>query len=101
MGILVESLLLIEINVRLLKKKIQSGKDEEEMDIISIRTMAEETLGKWGGIVFLGYSSMIAYTSKSSGIFFTDLFTLLICVGRTKTTDQVKQVAHCLHDREK
>ncbi|KAK3005137.1 hypothetical protein RJ639_015674 [Escallonia herrerae] len=73
--------------------------------------MAQETLGELGGslatvtYVFLGYTSMIAYSSKSgeilyhlinlpesvSGILFTTLFTILISVGGTRATDQVNQ----------
>ena len=108
--LLIEALLLVEINVGLRRKK---GKIEEEneLDIISIRTMAQETLGEWGGIlatatyVFLGYTSMVAYSSKSgeilfhlinfpasiSGFFFTALFTILISIGGTRATDQVNQ----------
>ncbi|KAL7148326.1 hypothetical protein ABFS83_06G171000 [Erythranthe nasuta] len=111
--LLVEALLLVEINVGLLKKKKKSKveKDYDELEVISIRTMAEETLGEWGGslatvtYVFLGYTSMIVYCSKSgeilhrltdipesiSGIFFTFLFTILISLGGTRTTDQVNQ----------
>ncbi|XP_016448650.2 uncharacterized protein LOC107773739 isoform X1 [Nicotiana tabacum] len=108
--LLVEALLLVEINVGLLKKnkvKFEGNK----LEIISIRTMAQETLGEWGGLfatltyVFLGYTSMTAYISKSGeilchlinlpesvlGFFFTSLFTILISVGGTKATDQVNQ----------
>ncbi|OMO81255.1 Tryptophan/tyrosine permease [Corchorus olitorius] len=73
--------------------------------------MAQETLGNWGGTlatvtyVFLGYTSMIAYSSKSgeilfhlinlpesvSGFLFTGIFTILISVGGTQATDQVNQ----------
>ncbi|GFY84550.1 hypothetical protein Acr_03g0013240 [Actinidia rufa] len=73
--------------------------------------MAQETLGEWGGTlatvtyVFLGYTSMVAYSAKSgeilyhlvhlpesvSGFFFTILFTVLISVGGTQATDQVNQ----------
>lgn len=108
--LLIEALLLVEINVRLLKKnKVKF--EESELEIISIRTMAEETLGEWGGTlatvtyVFLAYTSMIAYISKSGeilcqlinlpesvlGFFFTSLFIILISVGGTKATDQVNQ----------
>nr|XP_016484752.1 PREDICTED: uncharacterized protein LOC107805265 [Nicotiana tabacum] len=107
--LLVEALLLVEINVELLKKnKVKF--EGNELEIISIRTMAQET-GEWGGLfatltyVFLGYTSMIAYISKSGeilchlinlpdsdlGFFFTSLFTILISVGGTKATDQVNQ----------
>jgi tyrosine-specific transport protein len=108
--LLIEALLLVEVNVALRKMK---GKNEEEneLEVISIRTMAQETLGEWGGTlatvtyVFLCYTSMIAYSSKSgeilfhlinlpasiSGIFFTLLFTMLISIGGTRGTDQVNQ----------
>ncbi|KAM5556041.1 tyrosine-specific transport protein [Rosa sericea] len=109
--LLIEALLLIEINVSMRRRK---GKDdkENELEIISIRTMAQETLGDWGGTlaslvyIFLGYTSVIAYSSKSgeilfhlinlpapvSGIFFTSVFTLLISIGGTQATDQVNQL---------
>ncbi|KAI3983565.1 hypothetical protein MKX01_000577 [Papaver californicum] len=108
--LLTEALLLAEINVGLLKKK-QKKIENEELEVISIRTMAQETLGVWGGnlvtinYLFLGYTTMVAYTSKSgaiihnlinlpssiSGFFFTVFFTILISVGGTRTTDQVNQ----------
>lgn len=90
------------------------GKEDKGngLEVISIRTMAQETLGDWGGTlasvvyVFLSYTSMIAYSSKSgeilfhlinlpppvSGFFFTSIFTLLICIGGTQATDQVNQL---------
>lgn len=107
--LVIEALLLVEINVglRRLSKKDEDG----ELEVISIRTMAQETLGDWGGTlatityVFLGYSSMIAYSSKSgeilfhlfnvpeplSACLFTAVFTLLVSVGGTRATDQVNQ----------
>lgn len=89
--------------------------NEDEMsdlEVVSIRTMAQETLGDFGGTlatltyVFLGYTSMVAYSSKSgeilfrlinlpapvSGFIFTSIFTLLISLGGTRTTDQVNQL---------
>lgn len=104
--LLIEALLLVEINVGLMRKK---GKNE--LEVISIRTMAQETLGDWGGTlatvayVFLGYSSIVAYSSKSgeilfqlmdlpapvSGCLFTALFTMLVSIGGTRATDQVNQ----------
>ncbi|XP_023540721.1 uncharacterized protein LOC111800990 [Cucurbita pepo subsp. pepo] len=107
--LLVEALLLVEISVVMRRKKIERG--ETGMKVISVRTMAQETLGDFGGTlatvayVFLGYISMVAYISKSeeillqsfnlpaplSGLFFTLVFTLLISVGRTRTVDQVNQ----------
>ena len=73
--------------------------------------MAQETLGELGGTlatftyVFLGYTSMVAYSSKSgqilcrlvglpqsiSGFLFTGFFTILISIGGTRATDQVNQ----------
>lgn len=110
--LLVEALLLVEINVNMWKrkKKMKNG-GEDELEVISIRTMAQETLGKWGGgfatvtYVFLCYSSMVAYCSKSgeilfhlinlpasvSGFFFATLFALPISVGGTPATDKVNQ----------
>ncbi|KAK4836567.1 hypothetical protein QYF36_024775 [Acer negundo] len=110
--LLIEALLLIEINVSLRRKKMKKKEEEgDELHIISIRTMAQETLGDFGGTlatifyVFLGYTSMIAYSSKSgeilfhlinlpesvSGFLFTGIFTILISIGGTRTTDQVNQ----------
>lgn len=108
--LLIEALLLVEINVWLLRKK-KIRVDEDELEVISIRTMAQETLGEWGGAlatgtyIFFGYTSMIAYSSKSgeilyrlinlpesvSGVLFTALFSILISVGGTQATDQVNQ----------
>ena len=108
--LLIEALLLIEINVRLRIKK-RKKEEESELEVISLRTMAQETLGDWGGTlatvtyVFLGYTSMIAHSSKSgeilfhlinlpesvSGFLFTGIFTILISVGGTKGTAQVNQ----------
>ncbi|KAK6144793.1 hypothetical protein DH2020_021613 [Rehmannia glutinosa] len=112
--LLIEALLLVEINVGLRKKKKKTIKVEDNdalEEVISIRTMAEETLGEWGGAlasviyVFLGYTSVIAYCSKSgeilhrltefpesiSGVFFAFFFTVLISIGGTRATDQVNQ----------
>lgn len=108
--LLIEAFLLVEINVGLLKRK-KVAVDDNELEVISIRTMAQETLGEWGGTlatvtyVFLGYTSMIAYSSKSgeilchltsipesvSGFFFTFVFSILVSLGGTRATDQVNQ----------
>ncbi|XP_058204645.1 uncharacterized protein LOC131318720 isoform X2 [Rhododendron vialii] len=111
--LVIEALLLVEINVGLLRKKKRTVQEEEDdqLEVISLRTMAQETLGEWGGTlatvtyVFLGYTSLVAYSSKSgeiiyhlinlpesfSGFFFTVLFTVLISVGGTRATDRVNQ----------
>ncbi|XP_027346528.1 uncharacterized protein LOC113858208 [Abrus precatorius] len=108
--LLVEAFLLVEINVSLMRKRERKEKDNE-LEVISIRTMAQETLGDLGGTlatiayVFLGYSSMVAYSSKSgeilfqfinlpapvSGCLFTLLFTMLVSIWGTRATDQVNQ----------
>ncbi|XP_058101790.1 uncharacterized protein LOC131245971 isoform X2 [Magnolia sinica] len=107
---LIEALLLAEINVGLRNNKKRQGEDGP-VEIISIRTMAQETLGQWAGTlatityIFLAYTSLVAYTSKSgeilshlinlpisvSGVFFTLFFTLLISVGGTHLTDRINQ----------
>ncbi|KAL5720843.1 hypothetical protein ACHQM5_013473 [Ranunculus cassubicifolius] len=110
--LLIEALLLAEINVfLLLSKKKEKNITKQSFQIISIRTMAQEMLGDWGGTlatvnyVFLGYTTMVAYTSKSgdiihrlsnvpsniSALLFALLFSILISFGGTRTTDQVNQ----------
>ncbi|XP_028083882.1 uncharacterized protein LOC114285083 [Camellia sinensis] len=109
--LLIEASLLVEINVELMRKK-EKRVDENELEVLSIRTMAQETLGDWGGTlvtmtyVFLGYTAMVAYSSKSgeilhhlinlpesvSGFFFTLLFTALISIGGTRATDRINQL---------
>ncbi|KAF3327118.1 Tyrosine-specific transport protein 1 [Carex littledalei] len=112
--LVIEALLLAEINVNLRKKRnkdIICDQNNGNIEIISIRTMAQETLGQWGGNIatatylFLSYTSMIAYTSKSgevvshlvqlpasvSGATFTIIIALLISVGGTHMTDRVNQ----------
>lgn len=108
--LLIEALLLVEINVVLQRRKKVKA-ESDELEVMSIRTMAQETLGEWGGAlatviyVFLGYTSIVAYCSKSGeilhhltnfpgsfcGFLFTFLFTILTSVGGTRTTDQVNQ----------
>ncbi|GMP22672.1 hypothetical protein CsSME_00000591 [Camellia sinensis var. sinensis] len=93
-------------------RKKEKRVDENELEVLSIRTMAQETLGDWGGTlatmtyVFLGYTAMVAYSSKSgeilhhlinlpesvSGFFFTLLFTALISIGGTRATDRINQL---------
>ncbi|KAK4279684.1 hypothetical protein QN277_011423 [Acacia crassicarpa] len=107
--LLIEALLLVEINVALLRKR--KRKRDGELEVISFRTMAQETLGEWGATlatvtyVLMGYSCMVAYCSKSgdllfqwinlpapvSSCLFTALFTMLISIGGTQATDLVNQ----------
>ncbi|KAG7016288.1 hypothetical protein SDJN02_21394 [Cucurbita argyrosperma subsp. argyrosperma] len=58
-------------------KKRENGEEERRgetgIEAISVRTMAQETLGDFGTLatvayVFLGYTSMVAYVSKSGEI---------------------------------
>ncbi|XP_010920482.2 uncharacterized protein [Elaeis guineensis] len=110
--LVIEALLLAETNIQLRKKE---RKDEEgrggDLEVLSLRTMAQDTLGEWGGnlatitYLFLAYTSMVAYTSKSgevlsrvvdlppsiSGNLFTLLMALLILLGGTRITDQVNR----------
>ncbi|XP_015689835.2 tyrosine-specific transport protein-like isoform X1 [Oryza brachyantha] len=114
--LVIEALLLAEINVHLRRKK---GKDAGDggggghLEVISLKSMAQETLGEWGGnlaagaYLFLSYTSMVAYTSKSgevlsrliagvpepvSGGAFTAALALLIAAGGTGVTDKVNQL---------
>jgi amino acid transporter len=108
-----EALLLAEINVHLRrkqKKDVDGGGGD--LEVISMKSMAQETLGEWGGnlaataYLFLSYTSMVAYTSKSgevlarvigvpesvSGGAFTAAVALLIAAGGTAVTAQVNQL---------
>ena len=58
-------------------KKRENGEEERRgetgIEAVSVRTMAQETLGDFGTLatvayVFLGYTSMVAYVSKSGEI---------------------------------
>ncbi|KAL6644743.1 hypothetical protein ACP70R_016351 [Stipagrostis hirtigluma subsp. patula] len=110
-----EALLLVEINVHLRRKR---GKDDGggggggDLEVISVKSMAQETLGEWGGNVataaylFLSYTSMVAYAAKSgevlgrltgapepvSGAAFTSAIAVLIAGGGTGVTDRVNQL---------
>ncbi|KAL6907558.1 hypothetical protein ACP4OV_002597 [Aristida adscensionis] len=107
-----EALLLVEINVHLRRKAGKDGGADGDLEIISVKSMAQETLGAWGGSVanvtylFLSYTSMVAYASKSgevlarltgapepaSGAAFTAALALLIAGGGTRVTDRVNQL---------
>ncbi|XP_042952302.1 tyrosine-specific transport protein 2-like isoform X3 [Carya illinoinensis] len=69
--LLIEALVLVEVNVALRRKK-KKKEEGKELEVISFRTMAQETLGDWG-------------------FFFTVIFTMLISIGGTRVTDQVNQ----------
>uniref|UniRef100_A0ACD5XE47 Uncharacterized protein n=1 Tax=Avena sativa TaxID=4498 RepID=A0ACD5XE47_AVESA len=111
-----EALLLAEINVHLRRKQKKDGDGNGgggALEVISLKSMAQETLGEWGGnlaataYLFLSYTSMVAYTSKSgevlsrvigsvpepvSGGAFTAAVALLIAGGGTGVTAQVNQL---------
>uniref|UniRef100_A0ACD5TW42 Uncharacterized protein n=1 Tax=Avena sativa TaxID=4498 RepID=A0ACD5TW42_AVESA len=109
-----EALLLAEINVHLRRKQKKDGDSGSTgLEVISLKSMAQETLGEWGGnlaataYLFLSYTSMVAYTSKSgevlsrvigsvpepvSGGAFTAAVALLIAGGGTGVTAQVNQL---------
>ncbi|KAF0910581.1 hypothetical protein E2562_003017, partial [Oryza meyeriana var. granulata] len=111
--LVIEALLLAEINVHLRRKKGKDVGDGGQLEVISLKSMAQETLGEWGGnlaaaaYLFLSYTSMVAYTSKSgevlsrviagvpepvSGGAFTAALALLIAAGSTGVTDKVNQL---------
>uniref|UniRef100_A0A453IHN9 Tyrosine-specific transport protein n=1 Tax=Aegilops tauschii subsp. strangulata TaxID=200361 RepID=A0A453IHN9_AEGTS len=107
-----EALLIAEINVHLRRKSKKDGGDGAGLEVISMKSMAQATLGEWGGnlaataYLFLSYTSMVAYTSKSgevlsraigvpepvSGAAFTAALALLIAAGGTGVTAKVNQV---------
>jgi amino acid permease len=115
-----EALLIAEINVHLRRRRgkdvIHGGGDRDrdrDLEVISVKSMAEETLGAWGGHVasaaylFLSYTSMVAYASKSgevlsrlvggvpepvAGAAFTAALALLVAGGGTGVTDRVNQL---------
>jgi hypothetical protein len=72
-----EALLLAEINVYIRRRKNKDGDGrggDGDLEVISVKSMAEETLGEWGGNVataaylFMSYNSMVAYASKSGEV---------------------------------
>ncbi|GLJ52829.1 hypothetical protein SUGI_1125470 [Cryptomeria japonica] len=110
--LMLEALLLAELNVALLRQQDPSQPGKAMSVVISFRTMAEQTLGKWGGYVstinyiFLSYTVMVAHISKSgevlssiiqipasiAGALFACIFGILVLVGGTKATDTVNQL---------
>jgi tyrosine-specific transport protein len=114
-----EALLIAEINVHLRRRRDKDvshgggGGGGLDLEVISVKSMAQETLGAWGGhlaaaaYLFLAYTSMVAYASKSgevlsrlvagvpepvSGAAFTAALALLVAGGGTGVTDRVNQV---------
>lgn len=68
--LVLEALLLAEINVALLEQH----KNESSCSVLSLRSIAEKTLGPLGGTIsaciytFLSYTVMVAYIAKSGDI---------------------------------
>ncbi|CAN6290004.1 unnamed protein product [Urochloa humidicola] len=114
-----EALLIVEINVHLRRRRNKDdvishgGGGDLDLEVISVKSMAEETLGAWGGRVataaylFLSYTSMVAYASKSgevlsrlvpgvpepaAGAAFTAALAVLVAAGGTGVTDRVNQL---------
>ncbi|CAD6210459.1 unnamed protein product [Miscanthus lutarioriparius] len=113
-----EALLIAEINVHLRRRRNKDGGNrrgelELDLEVISVKSMAQETLGEWGGHLatathlFLSYTSMVAYASKSgevlsrlvpgvpgpvSGAAFTAALAMLVAGGGTAVTDRVNQL---------
>ncbi|CAL4930159.1 unnamed protein product [Urochloa decumbens] len=114
-----EALLIAEINVHLRRRRNKDGVSSHggggdlDLEVISVKSMAQETLGAWGGHVatatylFLSYTSMVAYASKSgevlsrlvpgvpepaAGAAFTAALALLVAGGGTGVTDRVNQL---------
>ncbi|TKV97050.1 hypothetical protein SEVIR_9G470000v4 [Setaria viridis] len=115
-----EALLIAEINVHLRRRRGKDvslygggGDGNQDLEVISVKSMAQETLGAWGGHVatvaylFLSYTSMVAYASKSgevlsrlvagvpepvAGAAFTAALGLLVAGGGTGVTDRVNQL---------
>ncbi|GAQ78159.1 Tryptophan or tyrosine transporter protein [Klebsormidium nitens] len=106
-----EALLLAEVNVELLKGV--AGDKNRASDVLSLRTMAQKTLGPAGGTaatlayVFLTYALLTAYIAKSAdvlsllmglptewaGVAFVGFFGVVLLVGGTVFTDYVNQAA--------
>uniref|UniRef100_A0A7I4EGB4 Uncharacterized protein n=1 Tax=Physcomitrium patens TaxID=3218 RepID=A0A7I4EGB4_PHYPA len=109
--LLLEALLLAEVNVELMRKR-EPG-EELHSQVLSLRTMADETMGPFGGLfttviyLMLSYTLLVAYISKSgevlsvllnvsnrtvADVVFTVGFGSLLCVGGAKMADSINQV---------
>lgn len=115
--LLVEALLLAEVNVFLRLAQMKKTKAADNVtvvkeDVISFKSMAQETLGDWGAnvatwtYVFLAYTSMVAYASKSGDLLsqffsfipspmlaalFTTLVASIIFLGENNVAYQINQ----------
>lgn len=114
--LLLEALLLAEVNVALMRRREISEKEltPSHSQVLSLRTMAEETMGPVGAWVttliylMLSYTLLVAYISKSGEVLallmdapqrraagdvvFTVGLGGLLCGGGAKMADNVNQV---------
>ena len=108
--LVLEALLLAEVNVELMKRR-RLG-ETLHSEVLSLRTMADQTMGSNGGIftavtyLFLTYTLLVAYIAKSGEVLslmlkipmplaaalFTFGFGGLLCIGGSKVADSVNQV---------
>eukprot|EP01018_Ginkgo_biloba_P031142 Gb_23413 [translate_table: standard] len=110
--LVLEALLLAEVNVALRRRCETSHVRKGNSEVISLHTMAEQTLGRGGGVfaalnyIFLAYTTMVSYIAKSgdvlsclahlptsiTGPLFTCIFSILVLIGGTKFTDKMNQL---------
>ncbi|KAG0558976.1 hypothetical protein KC19_10G069300 [Ceratodon purpureus] len=108
--LLLEALLLAEVNVELMRRR--EPEEELHSQVLSLRTMADETMGPLGGLfttviyLMLSYTLLVAYISKSgevlsllldvpnraADLIFTFGLGGLMSVGGAKMADSVNQV---------
>lgn len=109
--LLLEALLLAEVNVELMRRRVEGP--QQHSQVLSLRTMAEETMGPVGAWVttaiylMLSYTLLVAYISKSgelvslllhvpdraaADLLFTVALGGVLCAGGAKMADSVNQV---------
>lgn len=108
--LVLEALLLAEVNVELMRRR--EPEEQLHSQVLSLRTMADETMGPLGGVfttviyLMLSYTLLVAYISKSgevlsllldvpnrdADLIFTFGLGGLLCVGGAKIADSVNQV---------
>lgn len=110
--LILEALLIAEVNLALMKQRQAQGESPDM--VVSLRQMAAETLGPWGGKVssyvylFLAYTLLVAYIAKGGeivnllsmetipasvgGTLFSLLMGGLMFGGNTKTMDILNRV---------
>jgi tyrosine-specific transport protein len=108
--LVLEAMLLAEVNVELMRRR--APEEQLHSQVLSLRTMAEETMGPLGGLLttviylMLSYTLLVAYISKSgevlslllhvpnraADLLFTVALGGLLGVGGAKMADSVNQV---------